>query len=131
MDMDGVPLCFTMEDCDRGLTSEMTEGQIKAAKVHGKTAIPSGVYNLTLTPSLRFNRTLPLITPVKGFDGIRIHAGNTPNDTEGCILLGRSIALDGGVCSLLRSRLAVEGFIQRIDWNQTITLNITYHGNIS
>ena len=57
-------------------------------KIDGQTAIPSGRYEVILDYSVRFKKTMPHILDVPGFEGIRIHAGNTDKDTEGCILLG-------------------------------------------
>lgn len=80
--------CDTLEDKDRGLKSTMTEEEIFDVKVKGKTAIPTGLYSLAYTFSNKFHKYLPLLLNVKGFSGIRIHAGNTADDSEGCILLG-------------------------------------------
>ena len=53
-------------------------------------AIPSGFYRLRVTMSPRFRIYLPLLDGVIGRSGIRIHAGNTIQDTEGCILVGEA-----------------------------------------
>ena len=88
--VDGEYLCDTLEDKDRGLKDTDDLEHIKKVKVKGETAIPMGTYKVRLTYSPRFKKTLPLIENVKGFDGIRIHSGNTPKDTEGCILVGKN-----------------------------------------
>ena len=56
-----------------------------------KGCIPSGVYKVHITWSSKFKKMLPLLDSVPGFDGIRIHAGNTPLDTAGCILVGDNL----------------------------------------
>lgn len=78
--------CFTLEDVERGTNQD----DVAQWKVHGESAIPYGTYNVTITPSNRFKRDLPLVENVPGFEGIRIHPGNTAEDTDGCILVGRT-----------------------------------------
>ncbi len=73
--LDGHFQCYTLEDSEE-FTSE------------SKGCIPAGIYPVTITPSQRFGRKLPLLNHVPGFDGIRFHPGNTEADTSGCILLG-------------------------------------------
>lgn len=80
--------CDVLEDVDRGLTNDMSEEEIKKIKVYGKTAIPKGTYKVEVTYSPKFKRYLPLLIGVKGFTGIRIHSGNSAEDTLGCLLVG-------------------------------------------
>lgn len=86
--IDGVWFSNVLEDTDRGLSSDMTEEEIKKIKVYGKTAIPTGRYKIEVTYSPKFKRHLPLLIGVKGFTGIRIHSGNSAEDTLGCLLVG-------------------------------------------
>lgn len=51
--------------------------------------IPDGTYKVILTYSPKFHRVLPLITGIKGHDGVRIHVGNFVEDTVGCVLIGQ------------------------------------------
>lgn len=83
--------CNTLEDTDRGLSQSMDLNEIKKKKVYGQTAIPSGSYECVYTYSSRFKKMLPLLKDVPGFDGIRIHSGNSAKDTEGCILVGLNL----------------------------------------
>lgn len=86
--IDGHFRMHILEDTDRGLTSEMSEGEIAKKKLAGRTAIPVGDYQIVRAYSPRFKRDMPTIPNVKGFSGIRIHAGNSSKDTEGCPLTG-------------------------------------------
>ena len=114
----------TLEDKDRGLTSEMTEEQIFDIKVKGKTCIPEGLYNIAYTYSPKLHKYAPLVLNVKGFSGIRIHAGNTDEDTMGCILLGKNTK----VGELTNSRKTCNDFYHivedALDRGELITLKI-------
>ena len=74
----GVMLCYTLE-------REVKERD-------RKPAIPLGTYKLIVDDSTRFKCPMPHILDVPGYEGIRIHKGNTDADTEGCILLGMTWA---------------------------------------
>lgn len=80
--------CFVIEDTDRGLKSTMSLEEIQKLKIHGKTAIPEGRYQIIIAFSPRFKRLLPRLLNVPGYDGILMHVGNYPRDTEGCLLPG-------------------------------------------
>ena len=66
---------------------------------YGKTAIPAGRYRLIMTMSNRFHKVMPQVVNTNGANiqfgnrpiqdcGIRIHGGNTTDETLGCPLLG-------------------------------------------
>ena len=65
-----------------------------AYKIKGKSAIPEGRYAIVITWSPRMKKWLPLLVGDQDFNkkwqGVRIHAGNTEKDTEGCILVGQN-----------------------------------------
>jgi len=78
---DGVHRCWTLEP------------PYKRRKEDGGTgekprAIPAGTYDLTVRPSQRFGRLMPHVENVPDFQGVLIHWGNFPKDTEGCTLVG-------------------------------------------
>ena len=79
---------YVLEDKDRGLNQGMNIIEIKARKIFGLTAIPYGTYKVILSMSNRFKRLMPEILNVKGFEGIRIHRGNTAANSLGCLILG-------------------------------------------
>lgn len=92
-------ICFTLEDAER--EPPLPEGKpqwddagVRAWKQARITAIPKGVYRLVNTYSRRFQKILPELISVPGFTGVRIHGGNRPENTEGCILVGMSRDLD-------------------------------------
>lgn len=100
--VDGVKICSTLEDRDRGLCQSMTLTDINNSKVYGKTAIPTGEYvvSFDVVPEwstmrkfimcARHGYRFPRINNVKGYSGVFIHNGATDKDTLGCPLVGRN-----------------------------------------
>jgi hypothetical protein len=97
--INGVYFCDTLENPDRGLHQNMRCDAISKLKVNGETCIPYGEYKIFLTMSPKFKKPMPLIYPVKFFEGIRIHPGITVRDTEGCILVGEKESEGTLMCS--------------------------------
>lgn len=98
--LNGARFGYTCEDRDRKLED------VPGAKIKGQTAIPRGTYQLKATLSARFKKTLPILLNVPGFEGVRIHAGNSASDSEGCPLLGEIRTADGvRKCADVVSRL--------------------------
>jgi len=93
--IDNVFFCYTLED------------KIRDVKIKHQTCIPEGKYEVVMNFSQRFKTVLPLLLNVPNFEGIRIHAGNTIEDTSGCILLGTSVS--GSL--LLHSKVAIAKFL--------------------
>lgn len=102
---EGIPECFSLED----------EVRPDGIKIPGQTAIPVGRYRVIVTFSNRFQKNLPLLENVPNFTGVRIHAGNSSADTEGCILVGQVRS----VTTVLHSRAALEILQAKIE--QAIT----------
>lgn len=102
--IDNIYFCDTLEDTDRGLISTMSLEEISKIKIKGITAIPKGKYKITLDiVSPRFSTKsayksiegkLPRLLNVPGYEGILIHIGNYPKDTDGCILVGKYSSKD-------------------------------------
>lgn len=102
--IDGQWECFTIEDRVRDLKPD------GSGKIAGVTAIPEGEYEVVIDKSHRFNRLMPHILGVPFFSGVRIHAGNTAADTEGCPLLGQKRGPDVVYSSLT----AFESFMPKL-----------------
>jgi hypothetical protein len=100
LSVDGKYQCYVLEDVVR-----------EGPKVYGQTAIPYGRYKIDVTYSNRFKRDLPLLLEVPNFEGIRIHPGNSPQNTEGCLLPGRTSGLNW----VGESRAAFNELFDKID----------------
>lgn len=110
LSIDGEDFCWTLEDRVR-----------TGPKVYGQTAIPAGTYAVRLTMSPRFGRILPLLVDVPGFDGVRIHPGNTAADTEGCLLVGTGRTED----TITGSRDAFNALMARMEHATDIEIEVS------
>lgn len=106
--VEGMMYGFTCEDQDRKLEEN------PGAKIQKRTAIPRGLYRMTLSFSNRFQKVMPLIKDVPGFSGIRVHGGNDQYDTEGCPLLG-AIRTAVGVMKCAEVNAALIDFIRQAE----------------
>ena len=106
--IDGIFECFTLEDKERPV------------KIKGETAIPKGTYRVIINESNRFKRLLPLLIDVPNFEGVRIHAGNSNHDTEGCILVGQTRNKN----YIGQSRKAFNKLFKKMQAAKNITLTI-------
>lgn len=102
--VDGKFECHTLEDFDRKVESG-------GVKISGKTAIPRGRYQVIISYSNRFKKTLPLIVNVPQFSGVRIHSGNFASETDGCVLVGNK---RGDSC-VSGSRIAMDRLMNIIE----------------
>ena len=107
--IDDVYFCDTIEDTVRDINKngKFDNGE---KKIHSKTAIPYGIYEIKWTYSPRFKKYTPQLMNVPSFEGIRIHAGNTSADTEGCLILGENKQ----VGKVLNSRATINKFYKII-----------------
>jgi hypothetical protein len=107
--IDGRFECYTLEDAVR-----------TGPKVPGKTAIPAGTYKVIIDMSTRFKKLMPHILDVKGFSGVRIHSGNTSENTEGCPITGRIRKKD----YVGESKLAFDVFFAKLQAAKETTIQI-------
>lgn len=132
--IDGEFFCSTLEDLDRGLTQDMTIGEIQSKKVYGETAIPKGTYGVTTkVVSPKFskypfymevcNGRLPRLLDVPGYEGILIHVADGWKKDKllaGCIGIGERQS-DG---SLLNGKETFRKLWEKIKNQNELTIEI-------
>jgi len=101
------------------------EDAIREVKVPGLTAIPAGRYKVIISFSHRFQKPLPLLLDVPNFKGVRIHSGNTPADTEGCILVGTARAKNGVTNSRYAMSLLMDNMLTAFKEGKNVWLEIS------
>ena len=137
--IDGVFFCDTLEDKDRGLTQDMSIEEIEKIKVYGKTAIPLGTYELTMSiKSPKFSNFkkykwakicdgyIPRLLNVKGFDGILMHVANKATDIEGCIAIGENKAKGQVLNSTATFNKLIPILTEAFDNNEYVEITIEY-----
>ena len=90
--------CDTLEPTALELKTTLSKEDVFRSPTKAQTlkpfAVPEGRYAVVITWSPKFKMWLPLLLGGPDFNhlfkGIRIHAGNTVEDTQGCILVGRN-----------------------------------------
>lgn len=134
----GEYVCDTLEDLDRGLDDDWKLVDIKAKKVYGQTAIPTGTYPLVtnIVSSTFFQKSyyqkycygkLPRLLNVKGYSGILIHRGVNEGNSEGCILVGYNTI----VGALTDSQKAFEKVYEKIRGKNNVTIEVTRKYNVT
>ena len=101
-------LCYTLEP------------SLESRDLFGALPIEASDYKIQLTHSPRFKCILPLVCHPNR-QGIRFHAGNTVEDTQGCILTG--LYFDGN--TLKYSRFSLDYVIKLIKQLNINKLKIT------
>ena len=133
--VDGLLFSNTLEDRDRGLKQTDHPDYIKARKVAGETAIPTGTYEVAMNvTSPKYSAVawyyklcqgkMPRLLNVPGFDGILIHPGSDALSTRGCILTGKNTI----VGKLTESKATFEKLYKKMkaayDKGEKITIEI-------
>ena len=117
--------CFTLEDQVREPENRLGGERVAVEKwkVYGETAIPRGTYEMVFANSPKFGPDTISLLKVPGFEGIRIHAGNSAKDTEGCIIVGYRIGR-GGVIVPGTTRPALRDLKLRLKGQEDISISI-------
>ena len=121
--LDGERIMYTLEDEVREVHGE----PVANWKIRGRTAIPAGTYRITMEVSPRFGPDTLTVNGVVGFSGVRIHAGNWAEDTEGCPLVGLRVTTNsivGGTSgpALRKLKAIVKEALQR---GEAVTMDIS------
>jgi hypothetical protein len=106
--VDNVFFCYVVED------------KVRPEKIKAVTAIPYGRYKVIVNMSNRFKKLMPLLIDVPFFEGVRIHAGNTAKDTEGCLIVGMARTENG----VGLSRVAFTKLMEKLKGQNNIYITI-------
>lgn len=117
------------ENCTRGIL--LLNGLIECATLElpwrnnetDISCIPEGKYTAKRHVSPKFKECFS-VQNVEGRTNILIHAGNTTDDTSGCIIVGSSYGELKNKPAVLDSRKALDKLLSKIDTSEEIELTI-------
>ena len=109
---------YTCEDTVRNLNGD------RSKKIKGQTAIDAGRYEVVLSFSDHFQKYLPLLLNVPCFDGIRIHGGNTSEDSLGCILIGANSDLKSCISNCASKVNSLVATLKTVEKKEKIWIEI-------
>ena len=120
--------CDTLEPTALELKTKVSKEAVlrsptKAASLK-PFAIPEGRYPIVITFSPTFKKWLPLLVNVPMFSGIRIHAGNTVKDTQGCILVGENREVGKVLNSRKHVKIVKEKIVEAKDKGEGVWIEI-------
>ena len=98
--IDGKPSFVTLEDAWKDNAKQVS-------------CIPTGTYKIVRHKSPKFGKTYKVLD-VPDRSDILIHAGNTHEDTQGCILVGLMFGVLGAQTAILSSRTAFEALLNEL-----------------
>jgi hypothetical protein len=116
--IDDAPFCCTLELPWKGNLKQVS-------------CIPVGNYQAKKTLARKTNGGLLIpetleVVDVPNRSGILFHVGNTPSETNGCILLGDSFGYIKGAPAVLGSKIAFASFVAAVREVKEAQLSIRY-----
>lgn len=111
---------YTLEDTVRHLNGDCSR------KVKSQTAIDPGTYEVVISFSNNFQRYLPLLLKVPCFEGIRIHGGNTCQDSHGCILIGEKSNMQDKIWNCASKMSGLMARLKAVEKKEKIWIEISH-----